>query len=292
MEKLKDYKSLIDQGLNTFFDQALQKDLLAPQREIYEAAQYAVSAGGKQIRPILTLLALEVCVDSKISQEQAVKIAISLEFIHAYSLVHDDLPAMDNDILRRGQPTVWKKYGEVTAILVGDLLNSLAFENIAKEAPESCIKKLIIVLGESVGSKGMIGGQALDLALENDDLALETIIKIHNLKTGALIKVALQFGAILGKASPEIYKKLSKYGELIGLAFQIKDDLLDLEGDELVVGKKVGKDHEKKGIIKAIGITKTKACLDQITQEAQKIAQELKSEKLESIVNFIVERES
>lgn len=291
MNFLTPYRKEIDQELNNFFDQLERNVSGSPEKRLLEATRYGVVSGGKRIRCILALLCFELFPQSKVSREQALKVILSLEFLHAYSLVHDDLPAMDNDELRRGIPTVWKKYGESTGILVGDGLNTLAFENIAQSAPDFCLKKLIKVLGECSGINGMIGGQMRDLSFENVDCTQEQLLETHRKKTGQLIQASAAFGAILASSFDENLKVVMKYAGNIGLAFQIKDDLLDLEGDEDLVGKKLGKDIESKGFIKLFGIEASKKKLSELIKEAVGIARDLNSEKLEQLALFIGERE-
>ncbi|MCK5461143.1 polyprenyl synthetase family protein [Candidatus Gracilibacteria bacterium] len=291
MDFLEVYSKEVDQGLNIFFDQFKSKKLGVSERTLLKASRYAVTNGGKRIRSVLALLCFELFTDHKVSRAQALKTILSLEFLHTYSLVHDDLPTMDNDTLRRGVPTVWKKYGESTGILVGDMLNSLAFENLAKTSPVFCLQKLVMVLGECSGIEGMIGGQMRDLWFEEKECLPKELLETHRKKTGQLIHASAQFGAILASASEEQLKTLTQYADKIGLAFQIKDDLLDLEGDEASVGKKLGKDIAAKGFIKLFGMETSKKKLSTLIEESVQIADTLKSEKLEQLAIFIQQRE-
>ncbi len=290
MNFLKTYKAEIDQELERFFQKYPYRDTSVSEKMLRKASEYAVMLGGKRIRPILGLLIFEVFGEkSELSRLQVIRNLISIELIHAYSLVHDDLPALDNDILRRGSESVWKKYGEEIGILAGDNLQTLAFENLAENSPNSCIKKLFKALSNASGINGMIGGQMRDMNSEGKSISEKELIITHRKKTGALLVASAQFGGVLAKVSDENFIKITKFAEFLGLAFQIKDDLLDIEGDSEMVGKTVGKD--KKGFVKILGIEKTKKKLQEQIDQATKIAQELGSEKLESLVKFVGERE-
>ncbi len=289
MNFLQTYKTEIDQKLGDFFEKYPYRDTGVSEKTLRNACEYAVMLGGKRIRPILGLVVFEVFQDIEISRKQVIKNLISLELIHAYSLVHDDLPALDNDILRRGDLSVWKKYGEEVAILTGDMLLTMAFENLAKNSPEYCIKKLFNILSKASGINGMIGGQMRDLDSENKEITVEELTLLHQKKTGALLVASAQFGAVLAKISNKYYQKITKYAQKLGLAFQIKDDLLDKEGDSEIVGKTVGKDE--KGFVKILGIAESKKRLSKLIKESIEIAKEFKSQKLEFLAKFVEERE-
>jgi geranylgeranyl diphosphate synthase, type II len=210
------------------------------------AMRYSVLGGGKRLRPVLCLMATEACGGDP---EAALPAACALEFVHTYSLIHDDLPAMDNDDLRRGRATCHKAFDEATAILAGDALLTLAFELIAREVePASAALECVRVLAEAAGPAGMVGGQMADLQAEQQALdehcegSLAELEAIHRRKTGALLRAPLQMGALIALA-PETHRNaLDHYGRAVGLAFQIVDDLLDVQGDETKLGKRVGKD--------------------------------------------------
>jgi farnesyl diphosphate synthase len=217
----------------------------APQRLLH-AIRHATLGGGKRFRPFLVVESAAVF---GLSADQAVDTAAALECIHCYSLAHDDLPAMDNDTLRRGRPTVWKAFDEWTAILAGDALLTVAFESLCAPSvhPRAEVRLALIGgLARAAGAAGMVGGQALDLAAERTEperqLSVSDIVHLQSLKTGALIRFACEAGAILGEASASERAALALYGAELGLAFQIADDLLDAEGDEATVGKAVSKD--------------------------------------------------
>jgi farnesyl diphosphate synthase len=238
----------------------------APQR-LSAAMAHAVLGGGKRFRPFLVL---ESAALFGLDAEHAIDAAASLECLHCYSLVHDDLPAMDNDDVRRGRPTVHVAYDDWTAILAGDGLLTLAFDILARPAthPDPGVRAdLVLALARAAGAGGMAGGQALDL--EADKLGvparptLDHIRRLQAMKTGALITYAVEAGAILGKAAPEARAALKSYGDHLGFAFQIADDLLDAEGDAGTVGKAVGKDHAagKATLVSLMGLAAARAKL-------------------------------
>jgi len=217
---------------------------------IEEAMRYSLSAGGKRLRPILALAAAEA-VGGKASAP-LLAVAASLELIHTYSLIHDDLPAMDDDDVRRGRPTSHKVFGEALAILAGDGLLTLAFElltrpDVARAVPPRRLVRVIQEIATAAGYQGMVGGQLLDLQAEGgatvvDEAGLE---RIHRCKTGALIRASVRAGAMIGGAGARALTALSRYGERIGLAFQIMDDILDVEGTAAELGKAVNNDRSK-----------------------------------------------
>jgi farnesyl diphosphate synthase len=211
-----------------------------PEAKLYEAMRYAALGGGKRLRGFLVLQSGALCDANRAALECA---AASVECVHAYSLVHDDLPAMDDDDLRRGKPTVHKAYDEATAILVGDALLTLAFGLISSPKIESrACRDLVARLAQAAGSSGMVGGQMLDIALEGRPATAPEMTRVQRQKTAALLSYACEAGAILGKAPPDQRKALAAYGEDLGLAFQIADDLLDAEGDAGQMGKAARKD--------------------------------------------------
>jgi len=208
-----------------------------------EAIRYSLLAPGKRLRPLLVLMAAEACGGSI---EPALPAACAVEMVHAYSLVHDDLPAMDDDDLRRGQPTCHKRFGEAVAILAGDGLLALAFETLARHArPPQVAAACCAMLAEAAGPCRLVGGQADDLAGCPATATLDLLESIHDRKTGAMILVALRLGAAAAGADPEQAAALTTYGRKLGLAFQITDDLLDVQGREAELGKRVGKDADR-----------------------------------------------
>ncbi len=214
-------------------------------RVLPEAMRYAVLGGGKRLRPVLCGASAEACGGTL---EQVMPTACALELIHAFSLVHDDLPALDNDDLRRGKPTVWRQYGEAIAILTGDALFALAFELLARQAessPPECIAQVLKLITQAVGIDGMVGGQVEDILSEGEPPTPEGLIYIHSRKTGALIRASVLSGALLSGASPEQLGALDRYSQALGLAFQIMDDILNEIGDPARLGKSAGSDRAR-----------------------------------------------
>jgi geranylgeranyl diphosphate synthase, type II len=231
-------------------DEALERYAPAPvglEKSVAEASRYSLFAGGKRLRPVLCLAAAEVLGGS---HESILPAACALEMIHTYSLIHDDLPAMDNDDFRRGRPTNHKVFGEAMAILAGDALLTEAFSLITSPAhagkiPANRLIRVIAVIAKAAGYQGMVGGQVIDLESETREVDLATVEYMHIRKTGALISASLEAGAILGGGSEQEIASLTRYGHHLGLAFQITDDLLDVEGDPDVMGKASGSDAAK-----------------------------------------------
>ena len=245
-------------------EESLENYMLTPGERLeehIEAMRYSLFAGGKRVRPILCLAAAEA-VGGQL--EKAMPAACALECIHTYSLIHDDLPAMDDDDFRRAKPTNHKIYGEAGAILAGDGLLTFAFELLSSQelafAPENRRLQVVNLIARAAGSLGMVGGQALDIACEGKEITFETLQLIHSHKTGALITASVQAGAVLGGAAPEQFKALTEYGEKIGLTFQIVDDLLNVEGTLEQLGKAAGSDaaREKATYPAFFGVEATK----------------------------------
>ncbi len=236
---LEERKALIDRALEDFLPGAGSDPPL-----ILQAARYSLFAGGKRIRAILCLAAAEAVGERA---ETVMPAACALEMIHTYSLIHDDLPAMDNDDYRRGKPTSHKVFGEAMAILAGDALLTeafclLALRQRAPGIPPESVLAVLQEIADAAGLRGMVGGQALDILAQNEKIGMEGLHEIHRLKTGALLRVSLRAGAILAGAGKEALEALSDYGEKIGLAFQIADDILNVEGDPALLGKGTGSD--------------------------------------------------
>ena len=215
-----------------------------PRRRLYAAMRHAAIGGGKRLRPLLTVATADLF---DVHRDRSARVAAAIEAIHVYSLIHDDLPCMDDDDLRRGKPTVHREYDEATAVLAGDALHALAFEVLADEAthPDPRVRiELVRLVALASGPDGMAGGQMMDLAAEGAEAPfdLPTVTRLQQLKTGALIGAAVEAGAVLGRASDEARTRLTGYARNLGLAFQIADDLLDEEGDEAAAGKALGKD--------------------------------------------------
>ena len=224
-------------------------DLLLPvpddaRADLYRCMRHAAIGGGKRLRPLLVAATADLFA---VDREASEPVGVAIEAIHVYSLIHDDLPAMDDDDLRRGKPTAHKAYGEATAILAGDCLHALAFEWLADPRlhPDPFVRaELTFELARAAGPSGMAGGQAMDLAAEREPFDLATVTRLQQMKTGALISVSVEAGAILGRVPPEGRTGLRGYAHDLGLAFQIADDLLDAEGDEAAVGKALRKDAD------------------------------------------------
>lgn len=233
-------RSLVNGALAGLLEEGNEPDLLR------EAMRYSVTAGGKRLRPLLTIAAAETL---GLSGEKVMPVALALELIHTYSLIHDDLPAMDDSDLRRGKPTCHRLYGEAVAILAGDALLTLAFDLVAsyglREGRPGEALRISMELSRAAGKEGMVGGQLLDLESEGKIVAPEELEKIDRLKTGALLQAAVSCGAIAAGAAPDRIRALKDYGSRLGLAFQIADDLLDLEGDAAVMGKAAGADRSR-----------------------------------------------
>jgi farnesyl diphosphate synthase len=238
------------------------------------AMRHAVLGSGKRFRPFLAIEGARVL---GLSDAAALDAACAIECLHCYSLVHDDLPAMDNDELRRGQPTVWKAFDEATGILAGDGLLTFAFELLARPAthPDAAVRaSLVLGLAEASGGAGMVGGQVLDLASEKGASNLHSlagVTTIQRMKTGALIRFSAEAGAILASAAPEQRRALRTFGEALGAAFQIADDLLDAEGDAQATGKAVGKDAAagKATFVTVLGVAGARARLAELNAEAR-----------------------
>ncbi len=231
-----------------------------PRADLYRAMRHAAIGGGKRLRPLLVFATAQLFAVDKTC---AARVATALECIHVYSLIHDDLPAMDDDDMRRGKPTVHKAFDEATAILAGDCLHALAFEILGHEGthPDPYVRvELIAELARASGPSGMAGGQMMDLEAEKASFDLATVTRLQAMKTGALISCAVECAAILGRVSPEGRTGLRGYARDIGLAFQIVDDILDAEGDEAVVGKKLGKDGAagKETFLSLLGIDRAR----------------------------------
>lgn len=260
---------------------------------IHEAMHYSLFAGGKRLRPVLVLAAGEA-VNSPL--KPLLPAACAVELIHTYSLIHDDLPVMDNDDFRRGLPTCHKVFGEGIALLAGDALLTQAFAVLTRiEAiPPARVIRAVNELAIAAGSQGLIGGQVVDMEAEGRPANLETVTYIHTHKTGSLIRVCLRLGGILGGASEEQLALLTQYGEDIGLAFQITDDILDVEGDFKNTGKKSGADaYRGKATYPAcLGLEAARQRARQLCQEAGALARELgpAAEPLLNLANYVFER--
>jgi len=290
-EYLKRRQRLVDGALERWVPGESQ---FPPQ--VHRAMRYSLFAGGKRLRPILALAAAEA-VGGRVVD--ALPLACSLELIHTYSLIHDDLPSMDNDDIRRGKPTSHKIFGEALAILAGDALLTEAFHlltrpDLMREVSPRRRLRAINQVARAAGSCGMIGGQVMDIASQGQKIEPHLLEYIHNHKTGALIAASVCAGAIIGGASPRQYKALNSYGERLGLAFQVIDDLLDVQGEEKKLGKAVGKDQAKgKATYPALfGIAKSQRQAEVLVEGALGHLQPFngRANPLREIAKFILKR--
>lgn len=265
--KLSEYGKTADEALMNYLP---KRDL--PQKKVFDAMKHSVMAGGKRIRPVLVL---EFCRACGGNIEYALPFACAIEFVHTYSLIHDDLPCMDDDDMRRGKPSCHAKFGEATALLAGDALLSLAFETAL------CNNKIVNVyseravkaageLAKASGALGMVGGQVVDLDSEGKSIDLETLEFMHSKKTGAMIIAAAKMGCIIAGADEKYIKAAEEYARCIGLAFQIVDDVLDVAGSTEKLGKPVGSDNnnDKTTYVTIYGLNKSKELIKDLTEKA------------------------
>ena len=274
-----------------WINQALDRALPQPTEHpagLHEAMRYSLFIGGKRIRPMLCMAAAEAVGGTA---EKALPVGVALECLHTYSLIHDDLPAMDDDDLRRGQPTLHKVYGEANAILAGDSLLTLAFEILAQE-PQGA--QLSLELAQAAGSRGLAGGQFEDLAEERQTQNREHLMRIHANKTGKLIRAACRMGGITANATATQLESLGRYGEAIGLAFQIADDILNVTSTQEVLGKSVGSDarREKTTYVACIGMEAAQAEARALVEQAIAALDALTgdTEPLQALAHYVVER--
>lgn len=242
-------------------------------KKLHQALRYSVMAGGKRIRPILVMESAKLF---GLSFEKVIPTACGIEMIHTYSLIHDDLPVMDNDDLRRGKPTCHKVFGEAMALLAGDALLTNAFSIIARNSAISGISLQAVIdvidrISKAAGSLGMVGGQAVDIDASGKDIDKQTLLYIDRHKTGCLIRASLWSGARLAEASESDLKTIDDYGERIGLVFQIIDDILDINGDEKLIGKQVGSDakNNKNTFPSLFGYDESLQMVEKLCQEAK-----------------------
>lgn len=265
--KLDFYLQAITAKLKYYIGSIEEKSIVS------EAMEYSLMIGGKRIRPVLVLAFCEMLSSEKFDINSALPYACAVEMIHTYSLIHDDLPCMDNDDFRRGQPSCHKKFGEEFALLAGDGLLNLAFEvlfgkfgDVQPAFSFQCGE----VLSNASGVEGMIGGQAIDLLSENENISLQKLQKLHNLKTGAMITGACKIGAILGGGSQSDIENACLFGEKIGLCFQVVDDILDKTSSFEKLGKPIGSDesNNKSTYVSLLGLQEAKSFADKLTREA------------------------
>jgi geranylgeranyl diphosphate synthase, type II len=262
-------------------------------RELAEAIRHSLLAPGKRLRPMLVLMACQACGHNP---EEALPDACAVEMIHTYSLIHDDLPAMDDDDLRRGLPSCHAKFGEATAILAGDALLAQAFEIVATAVrPPALAARCCGELAQAAGACNLVGGQKDDLEAQFSGDGLARLEQIHRRKTGAIIRVSLRLGGLVGGASESQLAALEEYGEKLGMAFQIVDDLLDLSGDEAALGKRTGKDseHGKLTFPSVLGVDQSRQRAEQLIGEAVTSLAPFgdAAAALESLAHFVIERD-
>ncbi len=288
---LREKQIFIEDGLKEFFS-----SLKTSPSELRDAMGYMLFSHGKRIRPVL---AISVCEAQNGNCDDILPFACAIEMIHTYSLIHDDLPSIDNDDVRRGKPTCHKVFGEAMALLAGDGLLTEAFRIMSdaryiERIKPKLARQIIFEIASASGSEGMVAGQVMDILYDGKEGTKNILDYIHSRKTTALIRASVRVGAIMGGSKAGTLKKFTRYGECIGLAFQIMDDLLDVEGDEDTVGKKLHKDENKQTYVKHYGVTASRIKLEQLTDEAVRSVQFLgeNSRILTQIAQFIANRVS
>lgn len=260
--------------------------------KLRDAIQHSLLAPCKRLRPLLVLMAAEACGSDR---EAAMPAACAVEMVHTYSLIHDDLPAMDDDDLRRGRPTCHAKYGEAMGILAGDALLTKAFEILARDLRDGAVAAACCVeLAKAAGASGMVGGQVDDLAAEFQEAGIEQLEHIHRRKTGAMFLVSLRLGALVAGADGEQLAALATYGSKLGLAFQIADDLLDVGGDEVAMGKRIGKDSGRGKLTfpALLGVDESRRRAGQLIEEACAALAIFgaNASQLDALARYVVER--
>lgn len=287
-KQLNEYQELINAAIIDYLPKATYG-----QRDVVRAMKYSLANGGKRLRPILVL---EFCKACGGNPNNAVSLACAIEYIHTYSLIHDDLPCMDNDDMRRGKPSCHKMFGESTALLAGDALLTHAFDIIASSDLSDSVKATAIaLLAQNSGVGGMIGGQVLDLKFEKEDPSISDLLTVHKMKTGALISAACLMGCVAGNASEEQISAASNFAYCLGIAFQIKDDILDVIGDEDKLGKPIGSDAEsnKETYVTLVGLKKAQEDVKALTEKAiMQLDKFENNDFLVALCNYLVEREN
>lgn len=291
-EKLNKYIGIVNNKLEELLDRSCCVNM---QGNVMDAMRYSAEAGGKRIRPALVLEFAEVCGGDI---KSALSCACAIEMVHTFSLIHDDLPGMDNDDFRRGKPSCHVQFGEAMAILAGDALSAMAFGIIAKDRSIDDKQKVMMIkeLADAIGADGMIGGQVIDIENESraGDIDEENLINMCRLKTGALLKASCRLGCISADADGDIIEKAGLFGEKLGLAFQIVDDILDVTGDEKTLGKPIGSDEQqnKTTFVSLYGIEGSKRKAEELTYEAMGILDEFKgNDFLKELTELLLVRE-
>lgn len=288
---LEEKKSLVDKALEAYFP-----DSEGPGCELIRAMKYSLLAGGKRLRPILCLAGTEAVGGNAL---EVIPVACALELIHTYSLIHDDLPVMDDDDLRRGRPTNHKVFGEAVALLAGDALLTEAFhlmvaQELIERIPPPIILKVINLIAWASGYQGMVGGQVVDILSEGKGVTFPTVEFIHSHKTGKLITASVSSGALLGGGDEAQLESISSYGRKIGLAFQIADDILNIEGNPTTMGKHRGSDSQKGKITypAVVGLNKSKEIQEELVESAIESLRsfDYRANPLRHIARYIIER--
>lgn len=263
--------------INTYLEEFSSQGKYSNSSSVFESVRYSLLGGGKRIRPVL---ALAVGTILGLSTQDVLPFAAAVEMIHTYSLIHDDLPDMDDDDLRRGRPSNHIVFGNATAILAGDALQAMAFESVLSGSGDLNYTNAALFLAESAGLSGMVGGQGIDVEFSSGTLELDQLIDMHMLKTGAIMEAAIVGPMHLCRTSGDLYAKLENYARYVGLAFQIRDDILDVEGDVSVLGKETNRDVDlsKNTFVSLLGLEESKRYLAECTENAVKIAKSIGDE--------------
>jgi farnesyl diphosphate synthase len=291
---LADALADIGRDIDSFFDHVLTPPADSRAR-LFDAMRHAAIGGGKRLRPLLVLASAQLFA---VDRQCAIRAGAAVEAIHVYSLIHDDLPCMDDDDMRRGKPTVHKAFDEATAVLAGDALHAMAFEwlgDAATHADPFVRIELCAELARAAGPAGMAGGQMMDLMAAEGDFDLPTVTRLQQMKTGALIAYSLEAGAILGRVAPEGRTALRAYARDIGLAFQIVDDLIDVEGDAETAGKAVGKDADagKETFVSLMGVERAREQAHILVEQAigHLASHGREADLLRAIARYVLERQ-
>lgn len=288
MEWLSRYQSHCHATLAHFFDERYNAlETIWAEKQFIEAIRYAVEWSGKRLRVILSMVTYEYMTKTE-TPDAILRSLLGLEMIHAYTLVHDDLPSMDNDTLRRGKPTVWKQYGETMAILVGDALQTLGFEMLAMSGQSRVLSEITHALWDL----WVVRGQIRDTLIDQNLLPLDWLLELHDMKTGGFIASSLVVGAMLAWARDKDILQFREYGFLLGRAFQVRDDILDYEWDASVIGKNTNKDEKNhKGIVARIGIEWSRALLQELKESILLLCDNFVDPRFREIGEYVVMRE-
>lgn len=289
-DTLARYQEMVEQALRQYLPEAAPDDLSG---KVNEAMRYSLLCGGKRIRPVLTLAFCQLCGGDP---ELALPFACAIEMVHTYSLIHDDMPCMDNDDLRRGKPTNHKVYGEDMALLAGDGLLTKAFETALSAEEKETAAEAALVLAQCAGEKGMVGGQCIDLQSEGKEADLSLLVEMDLGKTVALISAACRMGCIAARGDERLLTAAGKFAEGLGMAFQIRDDILDVEGDPQKLGKNVGMDAalDKRNYVSLLGVDRAQELVQEYTDQALKALKSFSgnTDFLQKLAESLVQREA